>query len=287
MATSSLLHVLLWVGAAPASLGPALRFEAGAPTLVRAQEDYKHGLLYFPATLQAFPPSGQLLLSETTLGDEPQGFGWAGRNFASARNGTAPWVELTPSFPNVNHSALRPGQWMVRPCVLLPGSLTDWVCMNYVLRRAPSMSNTSGELVGTVFQASESGVKITGGRSIKVDFGTSGRAPKLQTGGSSFRMSTGGNILAAQGGGYLMALFGNTCPVGHDGCFVNATTDYSDYQLWTFFSPDALSWVPRGFICESCPSCGSLVPSRGCNRVVPRFRRLVGLSACTPAVGVG
>ena len=93
---------------------PALHFEASQPTLVRAQEDPSPGLLYFPATLQAFGETGQVLLSETTLSDEPQGHGWAGRNFVSPRNGTGKWVELTPSYPNVNQSALRPGQWMVR-----------------------------------------------------------------------------------------------------------------------------------------------------------------------------
>ena len=222
-----------------------VHFEAGVPTLVRAQQDPAPGLLYFPATLQSFGGTGQVLLSETTMGDCPQGHGWAGRNFVSARNGTGEWVELTP--PNVNRYALRPGQWMVRPCVLLPGSPTpDWICMNYVLRRAASMSNTSGELIGTVFRARESGVEVLPqAQTVTVDFGTAGRAPKLQTDGSSFRLSTGGNILPVKGG-YLLPLFGNTCPVGNAGCFVkNGQADYNDYELWMMFSADALHWNPR------------------------------------------
>eukprot|EP01049_Picozoa_sp_SAG25_P010821 SAG25_NODE_1230_length_3555_cov_1.522859_1_plen_217_part_00 len=104
------------------AIKPVLRFEASKPTLVRAQEDASPGLLYFPATLQAFGETGQVLLSETTLGDEPQGHGWAGRNFVSPRNGTGKWVELTPSYPNVNQSALRPGQWMVRNMAMTPSA---------------------------------------------------------------------------------------------------------------------------------------------------------------------
>eukprot|EP01047_Picozoa_sp_COSAG01_P058332 COSAG01_NODE_6861_length_3466_cov_2.895456_2_plen_310_part_00 len=128
--------------------------------------------------------------------------------------------------------------------------MPDWMCMNYVLRRSQTMSNTSGELVGTVFRARESGVDILPqARTVKVDFAKSGRAPKLQTGGLSFRLSTGGNVLSVKGG-YILPLFGNTCPVEHAGCWVNTTddADYHDYELWFLFSADALNWTPRAVI---------------------------------------
>ena len=210
-----------------------LHFTAAAPTLVRAQEAGP-GLLYFPATLQTFGQTGQVLLSLTTVGDEPQGNGWEGRNFVSSGNGTGPWVEITA--PDVNRSALRAGQWMVRPCAPLSGSSgmqKQWVCMNYVLRRAQSMSNTSGVLVGTVFEVSEEKVSVLPqAKTIPVDFGA-GRAPKLFTGGSSMRMSTGGNIIPVPGG-WLMTMFGNTCPSGQAGCWMNTSgngqADYNDCE---------------------------------------------------------
>ena len=47
-------------------------------------------------------------------------------------------------------------------------------------------------------------------------------------------------------------MFGNTCPRGHSGCWMNTSgdgqADYNDYELWTFFSRDALAWRPRGSI---------------------------------------
>lgn len=113
------------------------------------------------------------------------------------------------------------------------------------------MSNTSGILIGTVFRATTATVTVVPQlRQVPVDFG-SGRAPKLFTGGSSMRMSTGGNIMPVAGG-YLMTMFGNTCPRGHPGCWMNTSgngqADYNDYELWTFFSPDALAWRARGMI---------------------------------------
>lgn len=128
-----LLRLLAEVAAAGGSVEPNLQFKAGAPTLVAAQEAGP-GILYFPATLQRFGQTGQVLLSLTTVGDEPQGTGWPGRNFVSSGNGTGPWLEITPSWPDVNRSALRPGQWMVRPCVALGGSDLDWLCMNVSAR---------------------------------------------------------------------------------------------------------------------------------------------------------